>query len=376
MVGHALHGRARALCLCHHLHDLREHGLRTNLLGPHHQCAAGIERGADQLVAGGLAHRHRLAGEHGFIHCAVAVDYHAIHRDLLARPHAQPVARMHMGERDVLLAIVVADASCRLRRESEQGLDGGAGFRARLEFQHLTEQRERNDHGRGLEIHGHMAGYLERRRENSRQHGGHHAVEIGCARAQADQGPHVRAAVLHRLHAAHEERPARPEHHRRREGQFHPGTRRAQQRIEGAARHGDQGNQNGQRQRPPETAAEVGKFRVFSFFQFRQHRLQRHAALRAGTGTDLPHFRMHRTGVFRACRGRFLRHWRGRQIALRIGRELRQALGAAEADHLALVRHLMRRIRFDCHAANGVTHCRPRTVSSPTRSMHLMLVVM
>jgi hypothetical protein len=53
---------------------------------------------------------------------------------------------------------------------------------------------------------------------------GDHAVEIGRARAQSDQGPHVRAAVLHRLRAAHEERPARPQHDGRTQGQLDPGA--------------------------------------------------------------------------------------------------------------------------------------------------------
>ena len=50
-VGHALHRRARALRLRDHLHDLREHGLRADLLGAHDQRAAGVHRRADQLVA-------------------------------------------------------------------------------------------------------------------------------------------------------------------------------------------------------------------------------------------------------------------------------------------------------------------------------------
>src|SRR3989344_5634270 len=50
-IGHALHGGLGALRLGHQLHDLRQHGLRSNSLRAHDQRTVGIERRAYYLVA-------------------------------------------------------------------------------------------------------------------------------------------------------------------------------------------------------------------------------------------------------------------------------------------------------------------------------------
>jgi len=99
---HALHRCARALRQRHHLHDLRQHRGRAHMLRLHDQCAAGVERGADQLVAHALGHGQRLAGEHGLVERAAALDHHAVDRHLFAGPHAQLVANVHVGQRNVL----------------------------------------------------------------------------------------------------------------------------------------------------------------------------------------------------------------------------------------------------------------------------------
>ena len=64
--------------------------------------------------------------------------------------------------------------------------------------------------------------------------------------------------------------------------------------------HRQQGDNNGQWQRPPEAPAEIGKFRIFILIQMGNHRLQRHAAFGAGSRRRLTDFRVHRTGVDRA----------------------------------------------------------------------------
>jgi hypothetical protein len=53
-VGQPLHGGLGTLSLGHHLDDLRQHGLGADFFGADHQAAGGIERGADDLVAGAL----------------------------------------------------------------------------------------------------------------------------------------------------------------------------------------------------------------------------------------------------------------------------------------------------------------------------------
>ena len=61
-------------------------------------------------VARGLLHRHRLAGQHRLVDRRAALDHHAVHRHLLARPHPQPVADRDLLERHLLLAPVARGA--------------------------------------------------------------------------------------------------------------------------------------------------------------------------------------------------------------------------------------------------------------------------
>ena len=86
-VGQTLHRRARTLRLGDHLHNLREHRLGADFLSMDHQAATGVERGANHLVPGPLRDRHRLAGEHRFVHRAFAFHNDAIDRHFFAGTH-------------------------------------------------------------------------------------------------------------------------------------------------------------------------------------------------------------------------------------------------------------------------------------------------
>ena len=130
-------------------------------------------------------------------------------------------------ERHLLVGAVVAHAARGLRREAEQGLDRAAGALARPDLEHLAEQDQRRDHRRGLEIDVDLAlGPAEGGREDPGRERRDHAVEIGRADAEPDQRPHVGAAVAERRPAALEDRPAGPEHDRRRQRELQP-VRRA-----------------------------------------------------------------------------------------------------------------------------------------------------
>jgi hypothetical protein len=59
------------------------------------------------------------------------------------------------------------DAPRGLGRQAQQRLIAAPVWRARLEFQHLAEQGQRDDHRGGLEIHGHVAVDAERGREQA-----------------------------------------------------------------------------------------------------------------------------------------------------------------------------------------------------------------
>src|SRR6185369_12451235 len=123
----------------------------------------------------------------------------------------------------------------------------------------------------------------------------------------------------------------------------------------------------------PETPCHVAQFGSV-FLKRRHERLERHAALGADTGTDLPHVRMHGAGVDsaffhrRARRRRVLlrmmsaRRPRGPrrvQIQVRIGIEL--SFAARAAKKIALARelaHVLRRRFVDLHAADQIScHC-------------------
>ena len=175
------------------------------------------------------------------------------------------------------------------------------------------------------------------------------AISVNMLRLRAhERGP-----------AAHEERPARPQHHRRRQRELHP-VRRLPRRCSACRSI----------RWPPISSTTTGKAssspiqnrRVMSTSSgfgprlgARLRRLERHAADRAGAGPDLPDLGMHRTGVDRALRYRLRAHLlRGRDTA-RVGDELGAAAGRAEVIGAARVAgSVLGRVRIDIHPAHRV----------------------
>ncbi len=106
-------------------------------------------------------------------------------------------------------------------------------------------------------------------------------------------------------------------------------------------------------------------------------RLQRHAADRAGTGADMPDFRVHGAGidrVGRAGRGRCGDRRRRAQIFRWIGDELRPAAGAAKGMFMAVMHRMMRARRgIDGHAADGID--RARAILGLCRGLMMMPVM-
>lgn len=112
--------------LRHHPDDLRQHGLAAHVLGPHDERPLRIDRRADQPVARLLVDGNRLSGKHRLVHRAAAVEHHAIHRHLLSRAHAQPVADVHVRQWNVLLRPVIADPARGLGRKPQKRFDRGS----------------------------------------------------------------------------------------------------------------------------------------------------------------------------------------------------------------------------------------------------------
>ncbi len=147
-------------------------------------------------LSGRLLDRDRLAGHHRLVDGAAALEHDAVDRDLLARPHAQPIADM-----DVRRA---ARRSRRRRRRrggpssgrARAGPDRRARAAAGAQLQHLAEEHERDDHRRRLEVDGHLiAVAAERGREQPGRQRRDDAVAVGGADAERDQREHVQVAV-------------------------------------------------------------------------------------------------------------------------------------------------------------------------------------
>ena len=164
-----------------------------------------------------LLHRQRLAGEHRLVDRAVIVRHHSVDGNLLSRAHPQPLADLHLLERNVLFSVAVQTMR-QLGRQPQQRANRARGLAARAQLQHLPEQHQRGDHRRRLEIdRRHTAVHAKRRRQRARRQQREDAEQVGDAGAERDQREHVQAPVDDGGPAAHEERPGAPQHHRRRQ---------------------------------------------------------------------------------------------------------------------------------------------------------------
>ena len=227
------------------LHDLRERGFVADTLGFHDEAAAGIQRAAGDLVAFRFFGGHRFPGKHRFVDSATLFADHAVNRDPLAGAHAQLVAVLDLIEWDVSFAAVRGEQMSLLRGQIQQRANRAGGLPASAEFQHLSKQNQRRDHGGSFEIDGCAAVHpAKRHRKNLWERRGHNAVEIRGARPQADQRKHVWAAVNKRCPKTLKKRPTTPQHDRRGEDEFDPVAERGREmQTENFAEHGE--GQNG-----------------------------------------------------------------------------------------------------------------------------------
>ena len=360
LVGQALDGRAAALRLGHHLDDAREHGVAPDLLGPHDEAAGRVQRARDHLGAALLRDRHGFAGDHRFVERRAAVDQLAVDRYFFSGPDAQTIADRDGIEGNLFVGAVVLQPASGLGRQIEQRLDGPRGLFARAQLQHLAEQDEDGDDGRRLEVdRDRPVGAAERLREKPGQRDGDDAVEPGDARAHGDQGEHVEVAREQRLPAAHEERPAGPQHHRRGQGELQPvGRLLAQQHVQvrEMAAHLQRHDRHRERAADPQAARHVQQFFVRPLVERDLGRFQRHAADRAASGSDLADLGMHGAGEDRARRDRRRGSGPGRlQVAERLSRELLQALRIAEVIGVSFVDGRVPGARdLHRHAADGI----------------------
>ena len=78
--------------------------------GSHVEGRGLVDRGADDTVANGLLHRHRLPSQHRLVHCAAAARDLAVHREAFPRAHYHDVAETNVGDGQILLAAVAPHA--------------------------------------------------------------------------------------------------------------------------------------------------------------------------------------------------------------------------------------------------------------------------
>ena len=203
--------RAAALCLRNHLHDLRQERVRPHPLRTYDDRTSTIDRRANDRVAHRFLYWNRLTCDHRFVDRATALYHDAVHGYLFPGADAQSVSGLYEIQRHVGFGPVVGDAARRFWRQAEQGPNRGAGTIARPKLEHLAQEYERDDDGRGLEIHVYTARCIAKRiRKNARHGGGDHTVDVGDSHAQCDEREHVQVASDERLPPTDEEWPAAP----------------------------------------------------------------------------------------------------------------------------------------------------------------------
>ncbi len=145
--------------------------------------------------------------------------------------------------------------------------------------------------------------------EQIRRNRCHHAVDPGCTRAERDQREHVEAAVPDRGDAPSKERPARPEHDRRRQRHLDPGIDgRRNQAVdaEDVPAHFNSQQRQGQNEPEHKTPLHVAQLRIGTVACAWGQRLQRHTTDRAVSRTISEDFRVHGAGPLasgRRCLG-------------------------------------------------------------------------
>ncbi len=364
-IGEALDRGAAALRLRDERHDAREQRLAAHLLGAHHEASRAVHAARHDAVPGTLRDRDRLAREHRFVDAATALEHHAIHRQLLARSHAQLFTDADARERDVDFAAVLEQAARGCRRETEQRADRASRASPRPQLEQLAEEHERHDHGGGLEVDRDAAAVAaEGSRIRTRSERREQAVAPGGAGPERDQREHVELSRPQRAPGALEERLASPEHDGRREQQLDPRERRRGNGVREAGSHEHfrhREREQGKREQAaqPEAAAHVEQFGARFVAERRRHRLERHPADRTrarGVAHDLG---VHRTGETHRRRRRRRGSPGGRsQPTLGLRAEALAAAIAAEAVADAGVLEPTRALPVDAHAAHGIARGR------------------
>ena len=210
-VREALDRRFARLSLGDETRDLRQRRLLADSHRPDDESPVRVDRPAGDLCAGADFEGHRLAGEHGLVDRRLAFLHDAVGCDLLAGANDEAVADLQLCDGDEHL-LAVAEHPGLLRAELEQRAHGRTGATLGALLQVPADQDQRHDHGTDLEVHLGV--------DAANEHDGRPRPR--GERADRDQRVHRDRAMARVAECGAVERPAGPEHDRRRERERRP----------------------------------------------------------------------------------------------------------------------------------------------------------
>ena len=208
-----LDGCPRALRVAHEPNDLGERAVRAECGGAITECTGAIDGAANDAGARVLLHGHRLAGEHGFVHRAVAGQHLAVHRKAFTGTDDDDFASAHVVNGNVELSFTIRrgpDNARRLRLEIRKGAERGRRLllRARLECVAREDQRDDDDDRFVVDVGCETAAH-----EEAGRHGGDEGVDERRTGPHGDERVHVRRMVPECRPCARVEVAAGPAHH-------------------------------------------------------------------------------------------------------------------------------------------------------------------
>ena len=243
LVGLTLDRGLGRLRLAHEVDDPRQRGLRPDLGRAEAERAGRVHGRGHNRGAGPLFHGHAFAGQQGLVHQRDAVQHHAIDRNPLSGSDQHPVADLNAVDCHFLgvRRRVAAQHGRGARLQGGQAAHSGARPRLGRGLQPATDQNQRDDDGRGIEIHLRV---LPRGHEEPRREHGRGTVSVGRGRPDRDQRIHVAVPSPRRGPGALVELRADPELNRT--GENEQPDRRAERQPRQQRRHGAEQNQHRQ----------------------------------------------------------------------------------------------------------------------------------
>jgi hypothetical protein len=191
--------------------DLGQSGRRADLRRANDEPPVGVQRRADDLGARLDLERDRLARKHGLVHGGCAFEHDSVGGDLLSGTDDEDIAFAQFLDRHEHLDAVAEDPRL-LCAELEQRPDRGSGAPLGARLQVATEEDERRDDSRGLEV---RVGVVER------DHGQERPGVCGEG-AERDERVHPGRALPGPGEGGAMEGPASPEDDGRREREREP----------------------------------------------------------------------------------------------------------------------------------------------------------